>query len=125
MAKMTGKAGSVTFASGIVVNVRSWEITESADIRDATTFADTAARTFVTSGKYAFSGSFERIVDDSDTNVINRAGTTGSATFTLESGMTVTGSIIVQSAAVSVPHDDLIVETITFQGSGALTKANV
>lgn len=124
MAKMTGKAGNVAFASGIVVNVRAWDITESADILDATTFADTAARTFVSSGKYQWSGSFERIVDDADATVINRAGTEGTATFTLEAGMTASGTIIVESAAVNVPEGDLITETISFKGTGVLTKAN-
>lgn len=123
MAVLTGVGGSVTFATGIVTGVRQWSVNESVNIRDATTFASGTAAAYATAGVVSFSGSFERIVDSADANILNVAGATGDATFTLATGKTYAGTIIIQSVGTPVPKDDLIIETVQFQGTGARTIA--
>jgi len=119
MARLHGKAGSVTFAGGSVtgVGITSWTIDYKSAADETTGMDSSGAKTFI-AGLTEWSGSFSGYYD---TGKI-AAGTTGSATFYLvAAGANYAGTIIVTSFKVDTSVDGPIKITCDFQGTGTLT----
>jgi len=124
MAIITGVGGGVTF-TGADDDVRAWTIDAEVQVSETTTFDDTTAATFVSNGITYWSGSYERLINDDVAAWSETAGTAGAATFTLNSGRTLSGNIIVTGVGTPVSKTGgVVVQTITFRGNGALTQAN-
>lgn len=126
MAEFTGKNLSVVFAgTALAGNFRTFSVTEEMGLVDASAGNDTS-RTYVTTRKDG-TATLEVLAQD-DTVAIWTAvapGTTGSLVYG-EEGTGVgqprhTVNAIVTSRKKDAPYDDLVVTTVEFQFSGAVT----
>lgn len=125
MAIITGAGGSVTFSSGADDDIFSWTVNYSVGVDDVTSFDDTDHAVFISQGIKRWRGSYQRYINDDTTTWAETPTTTGSATFTLASGRTLSGTIIVEDVGTPVTKTGgKVIQTVTFQGSGALTQAN-
>jgi predicted secreted protein len=124
MAAFTGVDAVVAFSSGIVTNITEWVVNENQEAIDVTSMTTSGAyREFIKSGWTEWNGSFTRYVDTA-AGPTNTTGTTGSATFTTKTGQSLAGTIYVTGSVVNTPVAGVLTETVTFQGSGTLTKAS-
>lgn len=121
MAEITGAGGSVTFATGYAANVHEWAITLEADIHEKTDFTDGASgwKAFL-AGLKGWSGTYSAYLDDT-TPIVAPGAAAATATFTIVSGQTLSGNIIVKSLESVVPVGDMTKVTVSFQGDGALS----
>ena len=120
MPAFTGTGGNVAGSGLYVTNVYQWEINLTSDALETTAVGATS-RTFV-AGLKNHTGSFNCRVDN--TTTIVDTGITASATFTLESGYTITCSIVLTGATISLAVDQVVEVTYTFQVSGAVSITN-
>ena len=133
MATYTGENGSVKVDDSAgslqtIAEVRSWTLDHTKDVIEDTVMGD-AARTYK-SGLHQFTGTMEVVYDDNTSNdpAFNLASDTS---LTVEffpntsSGTKFTGEVIVTSVSRNASFDDLVTATVNFQGTGALTAANI
>lgn len=127
MATHNGSEGLVKVGAATVAEIRSWSYEESADTLETTSMGDTA-RTY-SSSLTGWTGSFECMWDETDA--------TGQGALTIGASVTVifqpegdttgdtiyTGSAIVTSHSVSGSFDDLVMASISVQGTGALVAS--
>lgn len=118
MAKLTGVAGDVTFATGYVVNVKSWTIEYEADALDATDFTSTGERQFIP-GLTSWRGTYTCGLD-SVAAVVDPGAAAANAVFTIMAGKTFTGFIIVTNLALSVSPPEEAEVVVSFVGSGVV-----
>jgi hypothetical protein len=129
MATHKGSEGTVKSGSNTVAEIRSYTITETADVLEDTTMGD-ASRTYLASLK-TFTGSIECFWDETDTN----------GQLTLDVGSTVTiniypegstsgdtyytGSVIITEKSITASFDGMVEASFSFQGTGALSETTV
>ena len=129
MATHKGSEGTVKSGANAIAEIRSYTITETADVLEDTTMGD-ASRTYLASLK-TFSGSIDCFWDETDTN----------GQLTLDPGSTVTiniypegstsgdtyytGSVIVTEKTVTASFDGMVEASFSFQGTGALSETTV
>tara|TARA_Y100001963_G_scaffold148873_1_gene227488 strand:+ start:369 stop:761 length:393 start_codon:yes stop_codon:yes gene_type:complete len=129
MAVISGIGGSVTFSSGYVTSVRSWNITITADSLETTAMNPTNNYRTKIGGLKTWSGSYSAYVDgaafaDLDNQL---SGNPSSATFKLVSGSddpNISGTIIITDIAITATTDSAVEVEFTFEGSAAPTLAN-
>ena len=132
----TGEAGTIKFnqsGSNITVaSVRSFNIEQTSDtIEDTTMSSDGAFRTYK-SGLSNFSGSadvFFRDDDDAQNLLFSAIGSDAQAIELYPSGETtgvkLTGNVLITGHSITANFDGMVEASISFQGSGALTKTNL
>jgi len=129
MATHKGSEGTVKSGSNTVAEIRSYTITETADVLEDTTMGD-ASRTYLASLK-TFTGSIECFWDETDTN----------GQMSLDPGSTVTiniypegsssgdvyytGSVIITERSITASFDGMVEASFSFQGTGALSETTV
>ena len=128
MATHHGKEGVVTAGGSGVGELTGFTLETTADVVEDTALTD-AAKTFV-AGRTSFSGTLEMNYDETDSP--QQTLTAGSSiSFVLlpegnSSGdESFTGTGIVTGMSVSIPLDGITTRSVTFQGTGALTRATV
>lgn len=130
MAVTAGNDGKIIIgASGEVVNVRSWSVEESAATVETTKMGDSEAsfvKTFT-----SWTASCDVLWDHSDTDGQVALANGSSVTFKAYPQGNATddwfysGSAIVTGHNRSASYDGLVEASITLQGTGALTAAQV
>ena len=129
MATHKGSEGTVKSGANAIAEIRSYTITESADVLEDTTLGD-SSRTYLASLK-TFTGSIECYWDETDTN----------GQLTLDPGSTVTinvypegstsgdtyytGSVIITEKSITASFDGMVEASFAFQGTGALSETTV
>lgn len=110
--------GTVTFeTTEIDSSVRNVTINQMADIADTTSFDDATWKTYVAELK-EWDGTLELNWDSGNTHSI---GDDGTLTATITSGPTISGEIIFTNIGTPMQKGRLIVQTVSFKGTGALT----
>ncbi len=130
----TGEAGVVKFSDdGSVVvtiaSVRSFSIEQSMDtIEDTVMSTDSASRTFK-GGLSTFSGSMDVYLRDDDEGQNSLFSAIGNNAAAIElypsgtsTGVKLSGNVLITSHSISANFDGMVEASISFSGSGALTK---
>ena len=129
MATHKGSEGTVKSGANAIAEIRSYTITEIADVLEDTSMGD-SSRTYLSSLK-TFTGSIDCFWDETDTN----------GQLTLDPGSTVTiniypegstsgdtyyaGSVIITEKSVTASFDGMVEASFSFQGTGALSETTV
>ena len=116
MAEVHGKDGSITFTN-LTAGVKSWSVSYDGDVVEVTDFADAGVKAYIAGG----SGWTATATGNHDVGNTAAPGDTADLTLTVTSGKTYTGSAIMTSLTVNAPHDGVVDDTYSFQGTGALT----
>ena len=125
MATHHGKEGVVTAGGTAVGELTSFTLETTADVVEDTALSD-ATKSFVT-GRTSFSGTLEMSYDETDSpQQTLTAGTTIAFILAPEGNAsgdeTFTGSGIVTGMSVNVTLDGITTRSVTFQGTGTLTR---
>lgn len=128
MATHFGKEGVVTAGGTGIGELTSYTLETTADVVEDTQLSD-ATKSFVT-GRTSFSGTLDMSYDEADTpQQTLTAGTTIAFILAPEGNAstdeTFTGSGIVTGMSVNVTLDGITTRSVTFQGTGALTRGTV
>jgi len=141
MAKVyTGRDGRLLLGSNILVKVTSWTLQADLETLECTTLGD-SQRNYVP-GVQSFSGSAALLyyVDSDNTNdastllqkLVRTSGVTTSDTVSLTLRLTnggtnndVTLTAYITSASIGASVGEVVSAQISFQGTGALTTANL
>ena len=128
MATHHGKEGVVTAGGTGIGELTGFTLETTGDVVEDTALTD-ATKSFV-AGRTSFSGTLEMSYDETDSP--QQTLTAGSSiSFVLlpegnASGVEkFTGTGIVTGMSVSIPLDGITSRSVTFQGTGALTRATV
>lgn len=128
MALHSGKTGTVTWNSGTVSHVTSWQCTETVN-SSAWGSSNTAGYKHRVAGTKDWSGTFAAKYDSSIAPVVGEGTRAEGATpvslvLTLATNETLTGNAMIESVALDVNVDtgDVIGYTCTFGGNGPLTR---
>ena len=128
MATHHGKEGVVTAGGTGIGELTGFTLETTADVVEDTALTD-ATKSFVT-GRTSFSGTLEMSYDETDSP--QQTLTAGSSiSFVLlpegnaSGDESFTGTGIVTGMSVSIPLDGITTRSVTFQGTGALTRATV
>ena len=129
MATHKGSEGTVKSGANAIAEIRSYTITEIADVLEDTSMGD-SSRTYLSSLK-TFTGSIDCFWDETDTN----------GQLTLDPGSTVTiniypegstsgdtyytGSVIITEKSITASFDGMVEASFSFQGTGALSETTV
>ena len=129
MATHKGSEDTVKSGANAIAEIRSYTITETADVLEDTSMGD-SSRTYLSSLK-TFTGSIDCFWDETDTN----------GQLTLDPGSTVTiniypegstsgdtyytGSVIITEKSVTASFDGMVEASFSFQGTGALSETTV
>ena len=125
MATHFGKEGVVTAGGTGIGELTGYTLETTADVVEDTQLSD-ATKSFVT-GRTSFSGTLEMSYDETDSpQQTLTAGTTIAFILAPEGNSsgdeTFTGSGIVTGMSVNVTLDGITTRSVTFQGTGALTR---
>ena len=135
MATFTGENGKVEITAEdsagtvTVAEVRSWTVEHTKDVIEDTVMGD-AARTYKT-GLHQFTGSMEVVYDSTHSSATTAFDPAQDGALTVEfypdatTGQKFSGSVLVTSVSRTASFDDLVTATVNFQGSGALTIADL
>jgi hypothetical protein len=128
MATHFGKEGVVTAGGTGIGELTGYTLETTADVVEDTQLSD-AGKTFV-AGRTSFSGTLEMSYDETDSpQQTLTAGTTIAFILAPEGNSsgdeTFTGSGIVTGMSVNVTLDGITTRSVTFQGTGALTRGTV
>ena len=128
MATHFGKEGVVTAGGTGIGELTGYTLETTADVVEDTQLSD-ATKSFV-AGRTSFSGTLEMSYDETDSpQQTLTAGTTIAFILAPEGNSsgdeTFTGSGIVTGMSVNVSLDGLTTRSVTFQGTGALTRGTV
>ena len=128
MATHHGKEGVVTAGGTGIGELTGFTLETTADVVEDTALTD-ATKSFVT-GRTSFSGTLEMSYDETDSP--QQTLTAGSSiSFVLlpegnaSGDESFTGTGIVTGMSVSIPLDGITTRSVTFQGTGALTRGTV
>lgn len=135
----TGESGVVKFtdnSSSTVINVasiRSFTIDQEVDAIESTTMGD-GARTYIP-GLRQFSGTMDIFFRDTVANgnmnlfdAANAASTTGLIEVYPSgetTGIKLSGTVIITNHSISSNFDGMVEASVSFQGTGALTKTSL
>ena len=125
MATHFGKEGVVTAGGTGIGELTGYTLETTADVVEDTQLSD-ATKSFVT-GRTSFSGTLEMSYDETDSpQQTLTAGTTIAFILAPEGNSsgdeTFTGSGIVTGMSVNVTLDGITTRSVTFQGTGTLTR---
>ena len=125
MATHFGKEGVVTAGGTGIGELTGYTLETTADVVEDTQLSD-AAKSFV-AGRTSFSGTLEMSYDETDSpQQTLTAGTTIAFILAPEGNgsgdETFTGSGIVTGMSVNVSLDGITTRSVTFQGTGTLTR---
>jgi hypothetical protein len=125
MATHFGKEGVVTAGGTGIGELTGYTLETTADVVEDTQLSD-AAKTFV-AGRTSFSGTLEMSYDETDSpQQTLTAGTSISFILAPEGNSsgdeTFTGTGIVTGMSVNVSLDGITTRSVTFQGTGTLTR---
>ena len=128
MATHFGKEGVVTAGGTGIGELTGYTLETTADVVEDTQLSD-RTKSFVT-GRTSFSGSLDMSYDETDTpQQTLTAGTTIAFILAPEGNAstdeTFTGSGIITGMSVNVTLDGITTRSVTFQGTGALTRGTV
>ena len=128
MATHHGKEGVVTAGGTGVGELTGFTLETTADVVEDTALTD-ATKSFV-AGRTSFSGTLEMSYDETDSpQQTLTAGSSISFVLLPEGNASgdekFTGTGIVTGMSVSIPLDGITTRSVTFQGTGALTRATV
>ena len=128
MATHHGKEGVVKAGGTAIGEITGFTLETTADVVEDTALTD-ATKSFV-AGRTSFSGTLEMSYDETDSP--QQTLTAGSSiSFVLlpegnaSGDESFTGTGIVTGMSVSIPLDGITTRSVTFQGTGALTRATV
>lgn len=119
MATFSGSGGTVTFAAGVELNVRSWTVTETAQTPGGA-HSDSSGWTDTYAGNKSWSGSFDFYQDATTLQPIT-AGSAGTVTFN-DGNTTYVGAVVAGEASYScdIEGAELVSGSVSFVGNGAL-----
>jgi hypothetical protein len=125
MATHHGKEGVVTAGGTGIGELTGFTLETTADVVEDTQLSD-STKSFV-AGRTSFSGTLEMSYDETDSpQQTLTAGTSISFILAPEGNATgdetFTGTGIVTGMSVSIPLDGIITRSVTFQGTGTLTR---
>ena len=125
MATHFGKEGVVTAGGTGIGELTGYTLETTADVVEDTQLSD-ATKSFVT-GRTSFSGSLDMSYDETDTPQQTLTAGTSIAFILAPEGNasgdeTFTGSGIVTGMSVNVTLDGITTRTVTFQGTGTLSR---
>ena len=128
MATHHGKEGVVTAGGSGVGELTGFTLETTVDVVEDTALTD-ATKSFV-AGRTSFSGTLEMSYDETDSpQQTLTAGSSISFVLLPEGNASgdekFTGTGIVTGMSVSIPLDGITNRSVTFQGTGALTRATV
>jgi len=128
MATHFGKEGVVTAGGTGIGELTGYTLETTADVVEDTQLSD-ATKSFV-AGRTSFSGTLEMSYDETDSpQQTLTVGTTIAFILAPEGNSsgdeTFTGSGIVTGMSVNVTLDGITTRSVTFQGTGALTRGTV
>ena len=128
MATHHGKEGVVTAGGTGIGELTGFTLETTADVVEDTELSD-ATKSFV-AGRTSFSGSLEMSYDESDSPQQTLTVGSSIAFILLPEGATsgdesFTGSGIVTGMSVTNGMDAVVTRSVTFQGTGALTRGTV
>jgi len=129
MATHKGSEGTVKSGANAIAEIRSYTITETADVLEDTTMGD-SSRTYLASLK-TFTGSIDCFWDETDTNGQLALDPGSSVTINIypegsTSGDTYyTGTVLVTEKTVTASFDGMVEASFSFQGTGALSETTV
>ena len=129
MATHKGSEGTVKSGANAIAEIRSYTITETADVLEDTTMGD-SSRTYLASLK-TFTGSIECFWDETDTNGQLTLDPGASVTINIypegsTSGDTYyTGTVLITEKNVTGSFDGMVEASFSFQGTGALSETTV
>ena len=128
MATHFGKEGVVTAGGTGIGELTGYTLETTADVVEDTQLSD-STKSFV-AGRTSFSGTLEMSYDETDSpQQTLTAGTTIAFILAPEGNSsgdeTFTGSGIVTGMSVNVSLDGITTRSVTFQGTGALTRGTV
>ena len=128
MATHFGKEGVVTAGGTGIGELTGYTLETTADVVEDTQLSD-STKSFV-SGRTSFSGTLEMSYDETDSpQQTLTAGTTIAFILAPEgnasSDETFTGSGIVTGMSINVSLDGITTRSVTFQGTGGLTRGTV
>jgi len=132
----TGETGVVKFSGDtsavtVVASVRGFEISQTADAVESTVMG-TTGRTYV-AGKTSYTGSMDLYFRDNDENgqtaLFSAIGNDPTAIELYPSGETtgikLSGNVIITDHTITANFDGIVEATVSFTGSGALTRADL
>ena len=128
MATHLGKEGVVAAGGTAVGELRGFTLETTGDVVEDTALTD-ATKSFV-AGRTSFSGTLEMHFDETDTPQTSLTAGSSIAFILLPEGnssgdRSFTGTGIVTGMSVNNSMDAIVSRTVTFQGTGALTKGTV
>ena len=128
MATHFGKEGVVTAGGTGIGELTGYTLETTSDVVEDTQLSD-ATKSFV-AGRSSFSGTLEMSYDETDSpQQTLTAGTTIAFILAPEGNSsgdeTFTGSGIITGMSVNVTLDGITTRSVTFQGTGALTRGTV
>lgn len=129
MATHKGSEGTVKSGANAIAEIRSYTITETADVLEDTTMGDTS-RTYLASLK-TFTGSIDCFWDETDTNGQLSLDPGSSVTINIypegsTSGDTYyTGTVLITEKSITASFDGMVEASFSFQGTGALSETTV
>jgi len=128
MATHFGKEGVVTAGGTGIGELTGYTLETTADVVEDTQLSD-STKSFVT-GRTSFSGTLDMSYDETDTpQQTLTAGTTIAFILAPEGDAstdeTFTGSGIITGMSVNVTLDGITTRSVTFQGTGSLTRGTV
>ena len=128
MATHHGKEGVVTAGGTAVGELTGFTIETTGDVVEDTQLSD-AAKTFV-AGRTSFSGSLEMNYDETDSPQETLTAGSSISFILLPEGNTsgdqsFTGTGIITGMSINNAMDGIVSRSVTFQGTGALTKGTV
>ena len=128
MATHFGKEGVVTAGGTGIGELTGYTLETTADVVEDTQLSD-STKSFVT-GRTSFSGSLDMSYDETDTPQQTLTAGTSIAFILAPEGNastdeTFTGTGIVTGMSINVSLDGITTRSVTFQGTGALTRGTV
>lgn len=129
MATHKGSEGTVKSGANAIAEIRSYNITETADVLEDTTMGD-ASRTYLSSLK-TFTGSIDCFWDETDTNGQLSLDPGASVTINIYpegsgTGDTYyTGTVLITEKSITASFDGMVEASFSFQGTGALSETTV
>ena len=128
MATHFGKEGVVTAGGTGIGELTGYTLETTADVVEDTQLSD-STKSFVT-GRTSFSGTLDMSYDEADTPQQTLTAGTSIAFILAPEGNasgdeTFTGSGIVTGMSVNVSLDGITTRSVTFQGTGGLTRGTV
>jgi len=136
-ATYTGESGTIRFTSdssavATVASVRGFEISQTADAVESTVMG-ASGRTYL-AGLTSFSGTMDLLFRDdaSGQSALFSAIGTDPSSVSSEfypsgetTGVKLSGAIMITDHTITANYDSMIECSVSFQGSGALTKTNL